>query len=260
VVGQITDPSLTEISGLAVSRDNPGVLWVLEDSGASPVLTAIDTEGDTLGTLTFEGVANQDWEDLALGPCGDSTCLWVGEFGDNGGSRESVSILWATEPEVPSERGFSLSVTPDTQAYQYPEGPQDAEALVVNQHGEPHVLTKRTDITTRIYRIPLEPGTTTAGVLLGTMSTGSVSGLPTSTTAADLWPDDSRLVVRGYLYTFEVVLDDGGLDSAPSAESSPITTGLEPQGEAIAYDPTGRAIWHVSEGNNPHLWRIPCES
>jgi hypothetical protein len=260
VVGQITDPSLTEISGLAVSRDNPGVLWVLEDSGASPVITAINTDGDTLGTLTFEGVANQDWEDLALGPCGDETCLWVGEFGDNGGSRESVSILWAAEPEIPSEPGFSLSVTPDIQAYQYPEGPQDAEALVVNQNGEPHVLTKRTDITTRIYRIPLEPGTTTAGVLLGTMSTGSVSGLPTSTTAADLWPDDSRLIVRGYLSTLEVSLADGGMAAAPTAEAKPITTGLEPQGEAIAYDPIRRIIWHLSEGSNPPLWRIPCES
>jgi hypothetical protein len=260
VVGQVSDPSLTEISGLAVSRDNPGVLWVLEDSGASPMLTAINTTGDTLGTLTFEGVDNQDWEDLALGPCGDETCLWVGEFGDNGNSRESVSILWAAEPEVDSELGFSLSVTPQLQAFRYPEGPQDAEALVVNGAGEPYVLTKRTDITTRIYRVPVEPGTTTEGILLGTMSTGTMSGLPTSTTAADLWPDDSRLLVRGYLYTFEALLDEGGLESASTAESRPVTTGLEPQGEAIAYDPLGRAIWHVSEGTNPHLWRIPCES
>lgn len=259
VVGQISDPSLTEISGLAASRDNPGLLWVLEDSGADPVLTAINTEGDTLGTLTLEGVTNQDWEDLALGPCGDETCLWVGEFGDNGGSRESVSILWAIEPEIPDEPGFTISVVPAVQSYQYPEGPQDVEALVIDRGGQPHVLTKRTDATARIYRIPLEAGETTTGVLLGTMSTGSVSGLPTATTAADLWPDDSRLIVRGYLSTLEISLDEGGMASASVAEARPISTGLEPQGEAIAYDPTGRNIWHLSEGSNPHLWRIPCE-
>lgn len=257
--GQISDSSLTEISGLAASRANPGVLWVLEDSGAAPVLTAINATGETVGTLTFDGVDNRDWEDLALGPCGDSTCLWVGDFGDNGDSRETVSLLWAVEPEVPEEPGFSLHVNPNTQVFEYPEGPQDAEALVVNQVGEPHILTKRRDTTTRIYRVPIESDGTSTAVLLGTMSTGSVSGLPTATTAADLWPDDSRLLVRGYLYTFEVALDTSGLDSAPSGESSPITTGLEAQGEAIAYDPTNRTIWHVSEGTNPHLWRILCE-
>ena len=258
-VGQIADSSLTEISGLAASRDNPGVLWVLEDSGAAPVLTAINTTGATLGTLTFDGVDNQDWEDLALGPCGDSTCLWVGDFGDNGGSRETVDLQWAVEPEAPAEPGFSLHVNPNTQVFEYPEGPQDAEALVVNHAGEPHILTKRTDTTTRIYRVPLEADGPTTAVLLGTMSTGSVSGLPTATTAADLWPDESRILVRGYLYSFEVALDASGLDSAPSGESSPISTGLEAQGEAIAYDSINRAIWHVSEGTNPHLWRILCE-
>jgi hypothetical protein len=55
-------------------------MWVQEDSGAGAILTALDFSGATLGTLQLTGVINQDWEDLAIGPCETGTCLWVGDI------------------------------------------------------------------------------------------------------------------------------------------------------------------------------------
>jgi hypothetical protein len=258
-VGQVEDPALEEISGLAISRLNPGVLWVLEDSGAEPVLTALDASGKTLGTLRLTGVDNQDWEDLALGPCGTQTCLWVGEFGDNGASRDDVALFWVEEPLLAGATGFARTAKARTQVYAYPEGPQNVEALVVDPAGQPHLLTKRTDGTSRMYRVPIgEPGTSTA-VRMGTVAGGPVEGLSVVITGADLWPDGSRLIVRTYLYSFELDLGPAGLEAVASAPATQVSTAAEPQGEAIAYDPVGRAIWHVSEGVNPILYRVACE-
>jgi hypothetical protein len=258
-VGRVEDPGLDEISGLAISRLNPGVLWVQEDSGAAPVLTALDPSGATLGTLQLTGVNNGDWEDLALGPCGTKTCLWVGEFGDNGASREEVALFWVEEPLLAGATGFALSAEARTQVYAYPEGPQNVEALMVDPSGQPHLLTKRTDGSSRLYRVPIEqPGTSTA-VAMGRLEGGPVEGLSVVVTGADLWPDGSRLIVRTYLYSFELELGSAGLQSIAEAAATQVSTAAEPQGEAIAYDPLGRAIWHVSEGVNPALFRVACE-
>jgi len=257
-VGQIVDPALDEISGIAASTLNPGVLWVLEDSGSLPVVTAIDTTGATLGTLEIVGVENDDWEDLSLGPCGSSSCLWIGEFGDNGWSRDEVAIIRVVEPDVAGLTGFELSSASTTQLYTYPEGPQDAEALVIDPEGNPIVLTKRGDAASRLYKVAMEGVAATEAVLVATISTGMTGGLSAATTAADMWPDGTRLLVRGYFSTIE--LDLLGLDLADAAKApvTEVTTGLEAQGEAIAYDSVERAIWHVSEGVQPPVYRIPC--
>jgi len=257
--GQVEDRALEEISGLVVSRQNPGVIWVLEDSGADPVLTALDLSGATLGTLALTGVDNRDWEDLALGPCGERTCLWVGEFGDNGASRDEVALIWVEEPLLEGATGFSLSAPASAQAYAYPEGPQNVEALVVDPGGQPYVLTKRLDGRTRVYRVPVAGSGSTMAELIGTVVAGPASGLATAVTAADLWPDGSRLIVRGYLSTYELDLGSAGMAAAPTASATQVNTAVEIQGEAIAYDPAGRAIWHVSEGVQPILYRIACE-
>ena len=115
------------------------------------------------------------------------------------------------------------------------------------------MLTKRTDATSHIYRVPTSDSTIAERV--ATISTGTTDGLPTATTAADLWPNGRQLLVRGYLYSFELSLEQGGLAEAASATHTAVTTGVELQGEAIAYDAVGRAIWHIGEGVNPPIWR-----
>lgn len=255
-VGRVADAALEEISGLAISQQNPGVLWVHEDSGGPARITALAASGETLGTLSLADTENQDWEDLALGPCEQGTCLWIADIGDNGDSRPSVSVLSVPEPQLEGGVGFELNATPVVIHFSYPEGPQDAEALVVDPTGQPFVLTKRTDQSSRIYRIPLD-GSPMA-VLVGTINTGPFSGLPTATTAADLWPDGSRLLIRGYLYSIQVALGEDWLASAPTAPATQVVTALEKQGEAIAYDANNRAIFHISEGKNPLIWRLNC--
>ncbi|MEZ6009207.1 MAG: hypothetical protein R3F05_15780, partial [Planctomycetota bacterium] len=59
--------ALDEVSGIAVSRRNPGVYWVHDDSGGGALLYALAHDGSLRQTYSLAATAI-DWEDLALGP------------------------------------------------------------------------------------------------------------------------------------------------------------------------------------------------
>ena len=62
----IAEPSINEASGLVMSGDHPGVLWMIEDSLNPPILWAINTQGQTVGQFTLSGAINVDWEDISI--------------------------------------------------------------------------------------------------------------------------------------------------------------------------------------------------
>ena len=84
--GNIDTPLITEASGLAGSRVNPGVLWTHNDSGGLPRVFALDLTGHLLGTWNLPGVNANDYEDIAVGPGPEAgvSYLYVGDIGDNG--------------------------------------------------------------------------------------------------------------------------------------------------------------------------------
>lgn len=247
-MGTVADAELDEISGVAPSQQNPGVLWVVEDHGADPVVVALDTTGATLATLTLTGATNNDWEDLALSPCEEGWCLWIGDIGNNGYVRTEHSLLRIVEPAVVS--GVDDSATPTIYTVAYPDEAQDAEALVVNKQGTPLLITKRTDATARVYAATLDATTLTTLTLQTTLELGS-----SMATAADYWPAYERLLVRTYSGLYEYPVQN---DIPDGAAGVPIPFSAEQQGEAAAYDPVAQGYWHVSEGINPTLWFIPC--
>ena len=91
-LGVVPD-ELTESSGLAVSRTQPGVLWSHNDSGDGPNLYAIDPSGRLLAVFPVANAAAVDWEDMSSGPCPASllaraplegaACLYLADSGDN---------------------------------------------------------------------------------------------------------------------------------------------------------------------------------
>ena len=247
--GTVADPTLDELSGLAASRLNPGVLWTHEDSGGAPELYALDPTGQRVATLTLDGVTNTDWEDLAVAECAAGWCLHVGDIGTLGTDRDTFAVLTVPEPLLSG--ASTLTATPEVRTFRYPEGPEDAEALAVDAEGRPLVMTKRTDATTQLYR--LDDG---ADVLtpLATLATGpSDEDLAARVTAADLWLDPPRLLVRTYFHLYEVDL------TAPEAPGDPVelAAAVEFQGEAVAWAPDG-GFWQVSEWQSPTLWHTPC--
>ncbi|GDX80267.1 hypothetical protein LBMAG42_20780 [Deltaproteobacteria bacterium] len=245
--GPVQDPGLNELSGLAVSRQNPGILWTHEDSGGSPDLYALDSAGDTVATIHLEGVTNNDWEDLAIGPCGAGWCLVVGEIGT---ADWEHSVLVVEEPLLDGTAEYTL--IPEVRPFTYPGDPEDAEGLALFPDGTPLIVTKRADATAGLFQLP-------AGASelewLADIATGAAGeDLTARATAADLSTDSTTLLVRTYLHLYEVDVTN------PRAPGTPVVTpfALELQGEAVAYDPIQGGFWQVGEGSNRSLFYTGC--
>ena len=259
--GTVVDGSLDELSGVAASWRNPGVLWVLEDHAGPNTVFGLDPSGATVASITLETTTNNDWESLAVGPCGDTTCIFVGDIGDNDHDRPWHGVLRIPEPEVLEDSTLTLAITPDIFPYVFPDGAWDSEGMAVLPDGRPVLFSKEYDTAqTSAYAFPiLVPDSTTTLEYLGRFSTG-VDGDTgaAAVTGADLWPDGERLILRTYGHIWEFPLSDGDLSTVDAAARVERSTGEERQGEAISYDPIARTFVTVSEGVNPPLWRVGC--
>jgi hypothetical protein len=257
-------PTITEASGMAVSRTQPGVLWVHNDSGDQARIYAIQESGERLATVTLEGTYAYDWEDMAQGPCGDalpeSTCLYVGDIGDNNKARTYLKVHRVTEPDV-GLGDHSIPVEDyDTMTVVYPDGPRDCEALIVDNNGYVYLLTKEwNDPIFRLYGTPFLPGAELVPMqFLSEHDISDLGGTVALVTAASYSTTRNRLLVRTYGAAFEYQLGPGEtLSELPWATAHNIPVANEGQGEAIAYDATG--YWHVSEGKEPPIWHVSCE-
>jgi hypothetical protein len=249
-VATVVDPALDELSGLVVSRQNPGIFWTHEDSAGAAALYALDTLGDTVATLELEGVVNEDWEDLALSPCDAGWCLVVGDIGDLGAGRTDFSLLVVPEPLLDGTP--LLSAVPEVRPFTYPSGAEDAESLAVLDDGTPLLVSKRMDASAGIYTLPVGDTVLTHHADIATG--GADEGLLAATTAADL--SGTTLLLRTYfhLYTLDIA------DLAAPGPLVDVPYALELQGEAVAFDPAQGGFWQVAEGANPTLWYTGCAS
>ncbi|MFD0823405.1 hypothetical protein ACFQ0D_34970, partial [Micromonospora zhanjiangensis] len=185
----------------------------------------------------------RDTEDLAIGRDGT---VWVADIGDNDEIRETVAV-WTLPP------GASR---PTLRRMAYPDGPHDAEALLLTGDGRPVIVTKQAG-TAGVYApaAPPRAGATTpltkAGqVRLPITTTGnpfSIFGRRLVTGGATA-PDGRRVVLRTYADAFEFDVPDGDVVKALT-DGRPRTVPLpdEPQGESVSYSRDGRSLLTVSE-------------
>lgn len=261
-IGRVNDASLAELSGLAVSRANPNVLWTHEDHLGEPAVFAVDILGHVLGKVTLVGVENADWEDVDVGPCGDLDCIYVGETGDNDKDRTSHAIYRFPEPEVELEERLELEVEPEVFAYDWPDENHDVEAVAITREGVPVLFTKHYEgAVSKVYTFPvMREGMVTTLEQIGVVSTGLTEdeGGSAAATGADLWPDDSRVVLRTYGHLWEFLLPGTTIRSISGATRTALPIGDEVHGESVAYDPHRGGVWHVAEAVNAPVFYLGC--
>lgn len=244
----VDSDELDEASGLAVSRRDPDLLWMIEDSGADAEVWAVRRDGSVRARIPIAASA-VDWEDLALGPCGDQDCLYIADTGDNAGTRTEVEILRFPEPPLDAEL-----IEPERFPFGWPGGPQDCEALATLPDERVLLFGKTPGNRAEVVRFEAlgEPPAS-----LGEVDTGD--GISLGLTAADLSPEGDRLLLRGYftLREYEVTEAGVGLDVK---RSRAVPAPVESQGESVAWDPHLGGYLTVTEeqGGHPVIQHVPC--
>jgi len=243
--GRVTDTTADELSGLVASRGQKGVMWAIEDSDNPAELLALREDGSALGRFAVPGAENADWEDLAAA----GNDLYVADIGDNAEARAEIAVYRLPEPDAAA--GGGSTAPPSRLALSYPDGPHDAEALLVDPRTrELVVVTKDLAGIARIYAAPPEGGT------LRLVARRDL-GLGAAVTAASVSPDGRTVAMRTYTGVFAWARRSGApLTRTLRGPPCRSPTGLdEGQGEAIAVLRGGRSFLTVSEGVNPPLRR-----
>jgi hypothetical protein len=261
VVCTVDDPRAVELSGLVATPDGYVSIVDSRSDAGEMVIVYLDEACRvvrTQGYLTVPGdLEDPDPEDLAVAPDG---ALWVGDIGDNilDPPRRQTITVWRIPPDGGDPVNHRLT---------YPDGPHDAEALLIAADGTPIIITKEISDTANVYQATraLDPGSA-AGVPLALVGGfhPEVSGVPNElgplgevlVTGAATAPDRSRVVLRTYTAAYEFDVPDGDVATA-------ITTGRpritllpdEPQGEAIAYTVDGQSFLTVSDEPGPTTLR-----
>jgi hypothetical protein len=256
VAGAVADPSLVEISGVVASRAHPGVLWVHNDSGGQPAVTALSDTGADLGTYEVPGATATDWEDIAAGPGPEDgrSYLYVADIGDNGAARESVQVHRVPEPDDAPDGADGRFADDEVLTLRYPDGPVDAEALLVDpRSGDLFVVGKRA-AAAPVYAASADA--LVAGEVplrqVATLDAAPVGGPPGPlglVTGGDVSPDGSVVLLRTYVSVAAYArADDEPLEAAFTATPCAAPQVSEPQGEALGFLADGSAYVTISEG------------
>lgn len=242
----IADPLLTEVSGVAATagaRPEDARTWVLNDSGDQPRIYGIRPDG-SVQVVAVRGAFAVDWEDLAVG--WDADVLWVADTGGNIAPRTSVQLY-----RMPIPGPLATSVDATVVQVDYPDGPQDVEAIVVEPAGSLLLLSKEAG-ESRIHRVDPGTGRVTA-LLLGRFTPGDLA--TSVVTGAAMAPDHATVAVRTYGATWLYPLATGQSVAGALRDSTGrcSVTGQETAGEAVGFLPDGSGLVTIGEGANPVL-------
>jgi hypothetical protein len=233
-------PPLPEASGLAIGRS--ARLWMHNDSGAAELI-AVDTEGAVAGRLTLDGARVEDWEAIASGPCGNGTCLFIGDIGDNDASRKQITVYRVAEPAEPGG-----SVKAEAFHATYPDGAHDAETLIVAPDGILFIVTKGDTGPIAVYRFPrdIKSGSTVKLERVG-KAIAEKPGDKARITDGSISRDGNWVVLRtktALMFYRGDAFMRGEFEEVRRVDVSSLK---EPQGEAVVFGP-GNTVYLGGEG------------
>jgi hypothetical protein len=231
---------IDEASGIADSKANPGYLWVEQDSGNPNELFLLSDSGQVLKKITIKSAINRDWEDIALanGPAAGVKYLYVADIGDNNKTYIDYTIYRFPEPSAAIDSVISYDVI----KFRYPDGPHDAEAVLVdNSTKDIYIITKQ-DALSRIFKLPYPQSTSSTNTAIydGSLSfTGAVSAAVSST---------GELLIKTYtsLYYWKKTGNET-MEAMFQREPAVIAYQQEPQGEGVCFKNDNSGFYTLSE-------------
>ena len=263
----ITDPAIDELSGLVGLAS--GEMLLVEDSTPEPhpgstsiLMYRLDAGCAVLGGVVEFDQDPRDIEDLAF----QDNTLWFADIGDNGVDRANVALISvAYDPGDPAAQ----TLAPVVYRLGYPDGPHDAEALLLAPDGTPYVVIKDPLGRSGVYR-PARQLDASAEVAMEKVAdlefsmTGTPGGPIGRTgqllvTGGAVAADGRHLALRTYTDAYVWSLTGSDVPGALQAEPLAVVALPDaPQGEAISFAADSRSLILGSEGVDSVITAVPA--
>jgi hypothetical protein len=241
VLCTVSDPRLAELSGLVVVGER---MLAVSDGGAELTVLVLDRSCAVVDARTAP-VDPYDPEDLALSADGT---VWVADTGDNDARRSTVAL-----------HALRADGSADLFRLTYPDGPHDAEALLMAPDGTPYLVTKEIMGASKVYRpvAALADGATVAleQIAAVNMTLTGTPGGPVGragqlmVTGGAVSGDGRLLALRTYTDAYLWPLAGSDVPAALGAKPVRIPLPDSPQGEAISFAADDRGLVVASEGS-----------
>ncbi|SDG08870.1 hypothetical protein SAMN04487996_11522 [Dyadobacter soli] len=245
---------IDEASGLAASATMPGYLWTIQDSGQPNALYLISKDGKSIKQYNVPGSNNHDWEEVAVGPGPDNgvSYAYIADIGNNNQPVTSTNTIYRI-PEITGTDGSFSENALQKITFSYPDGPRDAEALIVDPVTKDIFVLSKELRGTNIYRLAFPQSTTDVSVA---EKVGTVPGVLFAT-AASISRDGSEIMVRTYttaytpaVYYWKRNNGETVAQTLVKSANKTLMVALEPQGEAICFENEGKGFYTLSEKGN----------
>ena len=244
VAGILNNDKIDEASGLVRSIEHPGTLWTHNDSGDNARIFLINDQAEYLLTCTLNNATNRDWEDIAIAkdPATGISRIYIGDIGDNRAKYDYVEIYILDEPQNIQSGNISIDKF-DKIVLKYPDGPRDAESLMVHPlTGDIYIISKReNNVGVYLTKYPYN--------FSDTIIMEKILTLPfTQVVAGDISADGKEILLKTYqkIYYFKIISNESITD-ALSRNAQVLPYIVEPQGEAICWSADAKSYYTLSE-------------
>ena len=238
---ELSGTEITEASGIADSKANPGFLWVEEDSGNPADLILLGHDGSVGKTIPVSGAQNRDWEDLVLsaGPESGKSYLYIGDIGDNNSEYTSYDIYRMEEPQ----QAASIVASFDKLSFLYPDVSHDAEAFLVDPASLDIFIITKQDDNSKIYRLAYPQATS------GNNMAEFIADLPyNGVVSAAQSPDNKEIIIKTYTKLYYYKREEGmSIPEALRSEAKELDYTLEAQGEALSFAADNSGFYTLPE-------------
>jgi len=256
VSGHLQSKDMNEISGIAASGLLNNIYYIHNDSGDTSRFFAITPDGKLKSTIYFKGddkVKQQveDCEDIAvgIGPTPGKSYVYMGDIGDNSAVRNYITV-YRLEEKPTWLKGNIIHADAVPIHLKYPDGPKDAETLMVDPIQKLlYIVSKRRD-TVNIYTSPLlfKPNDTVTMTKRCSLFFEGIKPFKWIT-AGDISRDGQQVLLKSYekVYYWQRQKNEPVWETM-QRKSAELPYQVEKQGEAIGFTLDGAGYYTTSEG------------
>lgn len=242
----VIDSKLNEVSGLAASINNVGMLWTLCDSGNDAEVFLIDQTLNIRLTCKLKDIVNRDWEDIAVGPGPDPSknYIYVADIGDNLAIFKYKKIYRFEEP-VLKEGQDQITISKfDTITFQLQGIKKDSEAIMLDPKTKNLYIISKWERPESVYELKYPYSTK------DTLTATVFAKLPLyKIVAADFSDDGKEVILKNYENVYYWKVENRPLQEVLKDPPYIVEYEKEPQGEAITFARDGSGFFTISEKN-----------